>query len=103
MASIDLRQHATLTIHAEQGVIYAPSFDGIETLDAGYTLMLDEGEATEVSWTVGSGLTLQNNPNSIVWALDTSSMLAKTYEGYLISDSRVAGVYLKIEIKLILE
>ena len=97
---INLRQDILLRILLEHGVTYAPSFDGIPQLDTGYTLTLDPGLATEVVYTVGSGLTLSSFTSSVVWNLDTSVLQNKTYTGILESDSKVSGVYLKVNLQL---
>lgn len=96
---INLRQENRVVFLVDHDVVYSPSFDDIPQLDSGYTLMLDEGLGTEVSFTVGSGLTL--GTDSIIWNLDTGNLdSGHVYSGYLKSDSNVAGVYLYIEIEL---
>lgn len=95
---INLKQDILLRILVEHGVSYAPSFDQLPQLDTGYTLTLDAGLATEQIYTVGSGLTLSSATNSVIWNLDTSQLQAKTYTGTLESDSKVSGMYLKINL-----
>ena len=100
---INLKQDVTLNIVGEHGVIYSPSFENIPVLDNGYTLLLDEGLSSEVSYQVGNGLTLVPSTNSIVWYLDTSGLEKKRYEGCLVSDTKIANAYLKINIILDLQ
>jgi len=106
-ATLDLATRPDLLIYADKGksangsdIVYALSFIDIPTLDTAYKLILDEGLATEQVYTVGSGLSLVEEENTVIWALDTAPLSVKNYSGYLVSDSNIDGIYLQINIKL---
>ena len=97
---INLSQDLAVNIVADWGVIYFPSFENIPQLDNSYTLVLDEGLPTEVTYGIGTGLTLAPTAKGVVWNLDTSLLQKKRYTGYLESADKLAGKYLKIVIYL---
>jgi hypothetical protein len=94
--TIDLRQRTTVRFLVDAGVQYLTHFsvEGQE-LDSGYTLVI-AGQ----TYTVGNGLKIEKNTNSIIWELDTRSISPGKYKGDLVSDSTVFGKFLKIRIKL---
>ena len=98
---MDLRLGGQIWLQVDQGVSYSPFWGGLPNLDSEYTLVLDPGLATEVTYTVaGGGLVLDAQTSSVTWILDASILSKKTYHGYIESQSKVAGVYFKVNIKL---
>jgi hypothetical protein len=95
-ATLDLRQNLRIDIFLDKDVIYFPSIENIPLLDSNYTIIFDN-----ITYSVGNGLTLSNN--SIIWELNTSVFDIGKYEGVLESQSKIAGVYLKILINLNIE
>ncbi len=102
MATLDLKQKEELVVYADKDVLYNVSFNDVPNLDTGYTIVLNEGEVAEVVYTVGSGIVLVPETNSIVWQLDTNDLLEGKHYGYLVSDSDVAGLYLNIDLIVII-
>jgi hypothetical protein len=95
--TIDLRQTGKIRFLVDPGVQYAPSITlDDQTLDSGYTLTIAGN-----TYTVGSGLALDAPTKTIIWNLDTTGIAGGEYEGELISDSKVSGVYLKIDIVMV--
>ena len=102
MATLDLKQKEELVVYADKDVLYNISFNDVPNLDTGYTIVLNEGEITELTYTVGSGIVLVSETNSIVWQLDTNDLIEGKHYGYLVSDSDVAGLYLNIDLIVII-
>ena len=102
VAKLDLSQRISLKMCIDKNVVYAPTISGIETLDTDYTLTLNKGEADEIIYSVGSGLTLTDTVElkSISWALDASELPMGISRGELRSLSNVAGIYLSIKIEI---
>ena len=100
---LDLRQDLTLDIFLNKGVIYYPSISNIPVLDSQYEIIIDENGDFENIYTIGNGLTLESSTRSIIWEINTNSYDIGVYDGVLESQSNIAGIYLKIKIKLHVE
>lgn len=97
---LDLRQDLVLDIFLNKGIIYYPTINDIPVLDSFYEIIINEGRDFEKIYNIGNGLTLEQSTKSIIWELDTDFFNVGDYDGFLISQSRIAGIYLKIQIKL---
>ncbi len=92
---LDSRERGKVVWYMDYGTLDVLTWEGIPTLDSGYTVILDEGETTEVTFTVGSGITLDSQNNNISLAIDSSTLQNKNYQGYIVSDSKIVGVYFR--------
>ena len=92
-AVLDLRLNTCVKIRIDEGVAYQPSIDGITNLDTGYTFTING-----LTKTVGAGLTL--TADGIIIEIDNTDFPAGEYKGFLVSDSKQAGIYLRIEIEV---
>lgn len=90
----DLRFDAVWSILIDQGVSYQPSISGIVNLDSNYTLTI----GNVVKTVLNEGLTL--TADGIVIVINENDFPKGEYKGYLVSDSKQAGIYKNIEIKL---
>lgn len=98
-ATLDTRQGAYTNILMDAGVSDVITWSNIPNLDTGYTL-----EINDLTYTVGSGLTIDIPTKSVVWTLDASAFTGgQTYKGTLKSDSTIIGTYLFINIKLFVD
>tara|TARA_S200002703_G_scaffold140629_1_gene131997 strand:- start:739 stop:1065 length:327 start_codon:yes stop_codon:yes gene_type:complete len=105
MEVLDLRSKQSLTIKADFGKNFSVVFSGFENLDTDYTLDLTKGKAadTNVSFTVGSGITLDDISDPKTLTLDfTGSAFSSIgkYKGTLASSNKNANVFLEIDITL---
>ena len=101
--NLDLRQNLILDIFANKNVKYFPSFDNINQLDVNYSIIMSPNTPEEIIYIIGNGLTLVSTSKSIIWELDTTLYDIGIHEGYLASESNIAGIYLYIKIRLHIE
>jgi hypothetical protein len=81
---------------SDDGIIYPITWTGFDTLDTDYDIVMENGE----SYNVASGITLEPLTKSLVWSLDTSPYNEGVTTGYIISNSRISGVYFFANIEL---
>ena len=93
--ALDLRNSVKLpNILITEGISYAPSITGITNLDSNYTMVINN-----ITKNVGNGITLLND--GFVFEIGANDFTVGEYKGYIKSDSRVAGLHVCFELKII--
>jgi len=95
---VDMKQDSRVIFELDHGVIYFPTFDGIDPLDTNYFIKIKNPGGIDFDYQIGNGIVF--SPTGIVWTLDTGTMQKKEYHGYLKSASNISGARLHIKLTL---
>lgn len=97
-AKLDFKSDLHFDFVLDRGVTYLPKFDGIPTLDTGYTLSISNKEYS----TENGGLLLVDTEelNTIVWVIQDTDFEKGNHIGFLKSKSTITGLHLNIKITL---
>ena len=85
-----------INLSQNRGVTYSVLFDFEANMDTSY--MIKAGENT---YTLGNGITLDTENLNMTWVFNTADFESGINKGYILSDSDVSGIFLHINLEII--